>query len=125
MVARGYVIEREVKRRYGSTDDARLAEELGITVKRVEKIARRFCLAKDKLSFPGQPMPRWDEVEIAYLKDNYPTKPNLVLARELGRTVKAIVAKAHLMGLAKERDRLVEMGRQNISIRWGKPYHHK
>lgn len=126
MVARGWEIEREVKARYGSSEDAALAAELGITLERLQRLAQRLCLSKDKAAFPGtREMPRWDEVEEAHLKDNYGRTPNIQLARELGRSVKAVTSKAHQLGLSKDPARLEQMGRQNIAIRYGKRYNPK
>ena len=122
MVAKGYLIEREVKARYGSTPNEVLAAELGISQNRLERVARRACLGKDKASFPGRKMPRWDEVEEAHLRDHYAHTPNIQLARDLGKSIKSITSKAQHMGLAKSLDRLIEMGRQNVSIRYGKAY---
>ena len=120
----GWRLAREIRLRYGSTDNERLAASLHVSVEYLLKIAQRFCLAKDKLTFKGRPMPRWDPVDEAYLKDNYRRTPNVRLARELGRSTKAVNSKAHHLGLSKDPERLMEMGRQNVAIRYGQPYSH-
>jgi len=40
------------------------------------------------------------------------------LARRLGRSVKSVVSKAHNLGMKKSDDRLREMGRENVSVRY-------
>ena len=39
-------------------------------------------------------------------------------ARRLGRSVKSVVSKAHHLGLRKNPERLVEMGRENVGLRY-------
>jgi hypothetical protein len=63
-------------------------------------------------------MPRWDAAAIEKLRQLYPTTPNLELARVLERSVKSVVSKAHNLGLKKEAERLREMGRENVSLRY-------
>ena len=43
---------------------------------------------------------------------------NLELARTLGRSVKSVVSKAHNLGLKKDRERLRQMGRENVRLRY-------
>ena len=52
------------------------------------------------------------------LRRDYPVKSNLELARDLGRSVKSVVSKAHHMGLKKSSERLRNMGRENVSLRY-------
>ena len=52
------------------------------------------------------------------LRRLYPEEPNLSIAQRLNRSVKSIVSKAHHLGLRKELERLQEMGRQNVSLRY-------
>jgi hypothetical protein len=63
-------------------------------------------------------MPRWKAEELAILRESYPTEPNIALAHRLGRSVKSVVSKAHQLGLGKTSERLREMGRQNVSVRY-------
>jgi hypothetical protein len=116
----------EFKRLYGTRTDDDLAvifERSGDSVKR---LAARLCLAKDKafvrrLSGPASSrMPRWEKGEIEKLVTLYPVAPNLQIAQRLNRSVKSIVSKAHNLGLKKEADRLREMGRENVSLRYRK-----
>jgi hypothetical protein len=62
--------------------------------------------------------PRWTEHEIGVLNQWYSTIPNEFLARKLHRTVKSVVAKAFSMGLKKTPERIAQMGRENVAIRW-------
>jgi hypothetical protein len=50
----------------------------------------------------------------------YPTVANLDIAAKLNRSVKSVVSKAHNLGLKKEADRLREMGRENVGMRYRK-----
>ena len=65
-------------------------------------------------------MPRWTEEELKTLRELYPRTANLEIAATLDRSVKSVVSQAHHMGLKKEMERLREMGRQNVSLRYGK-----
>ena len=113
----------ELRRLYGTRTDADLAAIFGRSLDAVQRIAKKYCLAKDKAFLKRQNgegasrMPRWDEEELALLRDIYPKTPNLEIAQRLNRSVKSIVSKAHNLGLKKEIDRLREMGRENVSLR--------
>ena len=63
-------------------------------------------------------MPRWTTEELDVLRELYATTANLEIADRLNRSVKSIVSKAHHVGLKKDLDRLREMGRQNVSLRY-------
>ncbi len=52
------------------------------------------------------------------LKDSYASQSNFEIARRLGRSVKSVNSKAHHLGLEKASERLREMGRQNVSVRY-------
>jgi hypothetical protein len=114
----------ELRRLYGTRTDADLAAIFGRSLDAVQRIAKKYCLAKDKAFLKRQNgegasrMPRWDEEELALLRDIYPKTPNLEIAQRLNRSVKSIVSKAHNLGLKKEIDRLREMGRENVSLRY-------
>lgn len=116
----------EFKRLYGTRTDEDLAVIFEHTVESVRRLATRLCLAKDKafvrrISGPASSvMPRWDPAEIEKLVTLYPVVPNLVIAQRLNRSVKSVVSKAHNLGLRKQADRLREMGRQNVSLRYKK-----
>lgn len=62
-------------------------------------------------------MPRWTAAELRRLRKLYPSQSNLEIARELGRSVKSVVAKASEVGLKKTRRRLRQMGRENVAVR--------
>lgn len=119
---RGWVsphLERRVKAIYGTRTDEEVARELGVTLERVVDLAARFCLAKSKAAFPGtRDMPRWDDVEVATLVDMYPGHSNLEIAKNLGRSVGAVLAKAYLMGLKKGPERLEQRSRENVLRRY-------
>ena len=62
-------------------------------------------------------MPRWTEAEVELLRKRYPTRSNLEVASELGRSVKSVVSKAHGLKLRKDEQRLREMGQENVTLR--------
>jgi len=114
----------ELRRLYGTRSDADLALIFGRTVEAVERQAGKLCLAKDKafvrrVAGEGATrMPRWSAAELSFLRDLYPRTANLDIAQRLGRSVKSVVSKAHHMGLKKELERLQEMGRENVRLRY-------
>ena len=114
----------EFKRLYGTRTDDDLAVIFGRPLAVVQDVATRLRLAKDKAFLrrlagnPASKMPRWDAAAIEKLRQLYPTTPNLELARVLERSVKSVVSKAHNLGLKKEAERLREMGRENVSLRY-------
>ena len=114
----------EFKRIYGTRTDDDLSLIFGRSTEEVVRQAKKHALAKDKAfvrRLRGEAatrMPRWSAEEIELLRREYPFRPNLELARELRRTVKSVVSKAHNLGLKKSSDRLREMGRENVSQRY-------
>jgi hypothetical protein len=116
----------EFKRLYGTRTDDDLAVIFGRTIEAVKRLGARYCLAKDKAfvrkltGSSATRMPRWTSPEIEKLKEFYPTVANLDIAQRLNRSVKSVVSKAHNLGLKKEADRLREMGRENVSMRYKK-----
>jgi hypothetical protein len=116
----------EFKRLYGTRTDDDLAIIFGRTIEAVKRLGARYCLAKDKAfvrkltGSSATRMPRWTAPEIERLKEFYPTVANLDIAQRLNRSVKSVVSKAHNLGLKKEADRLREMGRENVSMRYKK-----
>lgn len=114
----------EFKRKYGSRTDEDLAIIFGRPTLDISDLAARLCLAKDKAFVrrrEGEPlaskMPRWSPEELALLSEIYAETPNLVIARRLNRSVKSVVSKAHGLNLRKDKDRLREMGRENVALR--------
>jgi len=116
----------EFKRLYGTRTDEDLALIFGRTLESVKRLGARYCLAKDKAfvrkltGSAATRMPRWDPPEIEKLRQLYPISSNLDIAQKLNRSVKSVVSKAHNLGLKKEVDRLREMGRENVSMRYKK-----
>ncbi len=112
------------KRIYGTRSDQDLSVIFGRPVADIEAHAEKLCLAKDKafvkkVSGRGATrMPRWSEQELQLLREVYPNTPNIEIAQRLGRSVKSVVSKAHHIGLKKDPERLREMGRQNVSLRY-------
>jgi hypothetical protein len=116
----------EFKRLYGTRTDEDMALIFGRSVESVKRLGARYCLAKDKAfvrrmtGSSATRMPRWSSDEIEKLKDMYPRMSNLDIAQDLNRSVKSVVSKAHNLGLKKEVERLREMGRENVSLRYRK-----
>lgn len=116
----------EFKRLYGTRTDEDLALIFGRTLESVKRLGARYCLAKDKAfvrkmtGSAATRMPRWGKPEIELLKELYPATSNLEIAARLNRSVKSVVSKAHNLGLKKEADRLREMGRENVAMRYKK-----
>jgi hypothetical protein len=116
----------EFKRLYGTRTDEDLALIFGRTIESVKRLGERYRLAKDKAfvrkltGSAATKMPRWTSAEIQRLTELYPNTSNLDIAQALGRSVKSVVSKAHNMGLKKDEDRLREMGRENVSLRYKK-----
>lgn len=111
-----------LKRVYGTRSPEALEVVFGREAEMVEEVAKELLLAKDKSficrSGGTSKMPRWTDAEIEILKREYPLKSNVEIARDLGRSVKSVVSKAHTLQLKKSGDRLREMGRQNVRNRY-------
>ncbi|MEO6709676.1 MAG: hypothetical protein ABIP42_08855 [Planctomycetota bacterium] len=113
-----------LKQLYGSRSDEDLATILERPVESVKVVARELRLAKDKVFLkrhePRQitRMPRWTGAALEELRERYPRESNIDIARSLGRSVKSVVSKAHQLGLKKQVERLRQMGRENISLRY-------
>jgi hypothetical protein len=96
----------------------------GRNIEAIRSFATGHALAKDKAfvrKLSGEAstrMPRWSQAELDILREEYPTQPNLELAQKLDRSVTSVVSKAHNMGLKKSSERLREMGRENVSLRY-------
>lgn len=116
----------DLKRIYGTRTNEDLSIILGRSVESIERQAQRLCLAKDKAFLrklagaASTRMPRWSAEEIALLEKLYPEHSNLEIAQALDRSVKSVVSKAHNLDLKKNRSRLEEMGRENVSLRYRK-----
>lgn len=117
----------ELKRLYGTRTDEDLALIFGRSVESIRAESDKLCIAKDKAFLRrksgGQKsirMPRWKPEELRVLEELYPAHSNLDIAQRLNRSVKSVVSKAHNMGLKKDPERLREMGRQNVSLRYNR-----
>jgi len=116
----------DLKRLYGTRTDEDIAVIFGRPTSSITRKADELCLAKDKAfvrrrsGSPATRMPRWSSEEIEVLRRYYPDHSNLEIAQKLNRSVKSVVSKAHNIGLKKNRHRLQEMGRQNVSLRYGR-----
>ena len=114
----------EFKRIYGTRTDEDLSRIFGRSVSQIERLSAEYALSKDKAfirKLNGEAstrMPRWGPEELDLLRREYPTSSNLVIAKELGRSVKSVVSKAHNLGLKKSPERLRAMGRENVSLRY-------
>lgn len=109
--------ERQFKLLYSRRTNRELAKHFGVTLAEIEETAKRLCLGKDKGTFKGHPMFRWTKEQLDRLRELYPDTPNITIARSVGRSVKAVVSKAHQLKLKKTADRLREMGKENVSLR--------
>jgi hypothetical protein len=115
-----------LKRIYGTRTDEDLARIFGRGVSEIQELAAEHALAKDKAfirRLSGEAstrMPRWSSEELEVLRRDYNTLSNLEIARQLNRSVKSVVSKAHNLGLKKSSERLRAMGRENVSLRYKK-----
>ena len=114
----------ELKRIYGTRTSDDLSRVFGRSTKDIESVAKELALAKDKAfirKIKGEAstrMPRWTPAELEILRADYERCSNLDIAHRLNRSVKSVVSKAHNLGLKKSPDRLREMGRENVSLRY-------
>lgn len=107
-----------LRKEYPSRPNAELAEEFECDEREIERRAEELALRKNKRVFTGGKMPRWSDEEIAYLREHYEGTASIDIALHLGRSERSIVSKAHHLGLRKGRDRLAEMGRENVGRRY-------
>jgi hypothetical protein len=117
---------QRLKRHYGTRTNDDLIVILGRPESDIDQKAVEFRLAKDKgfqrRNGSGAPvkMPRWTPDHVGLLRQLYPDTPNLEIAHNLNRTLKSVVSKAHDLGLKKSQDRLRNMGRENVRLRYDK-----
>ena len=114
----------EFKRIFGTRTDEDLSRIFGRSAEEVGRLAQEHALSKDKAfvrRLRGERstrMPRWKPEELEVLKQGYPIESNLDLAKSLGKSVKSVVSKAYILGLRKSPERLRDMGRENVSVRY-------
>ncbi|MHC4378418.1 MAG: SANT/Myb-like DNA-binding domain-containing protein [Planctomycetota bacterium] len=115
---------QRLRQLYGRRTDQDLARILGRPVEEIEEKATEYALRKDKAFIrklegaSATRMPRWTEAELQILRELYPLRPNLEIAHQLKRSVKSVVSKAYHLGLKKDPQRLREMGRENVALRY-------
>lgn len=115
--------KQQLKRDFGSRTDRDLSLILAQPVSAIVAMAEELCLSKDKTFLHRAEgvrhvrMPRWSEAEIEQLRELYPTHPNEEIARILNRSTKSVVSKAHDLELKKSKERLREMGQENVRLR--------
>ncbi|MCA8942207.1 MAG: hypothetical protein KDB80_06560 [Planctomycetes bacterium] len=89
----------------------------------IRTMAQTLCLRKDKGARPsGQGrmrMPRWTDDEVEKLRELYPVRQNLEIAREIGRSVTSVANKAHQLGLKKSEQIRKRIGAANAASRKG------
>ncbi len=122
-----------LKHAYGTRPDWALTLVLGRDVHAMRRKANELCLGKHRGVEPIElpvlekhvvieaqaplRMPRWTPEEVEHLRALFADRANLDIAKELGRSVKSVVAKANELGLKKTASRLRAMGRENVRIR--------
>ena len=125
--------QRTLKKLYGTRRDEDLEVSLLRSPVEIGLVAEKLCLAKDKrfqATINGgmsagageQPrsssMPRWSPSDVRVLRELYPHRDNLSVARELGRSVASVANKACQLGIKKSPQLLADIGRANISQRY-------
>ncbi|MDP6929600.1 MAG: hypothetical protein QF412_07860 [Planctomycetota bacterium] len=118
--------DRLLRRLHGSRSDADLEFCLSRSAREIGERAALLCLSKDKRMsarlgvIPQSPvrMPRWTESEVELLRQIYPDRDNLEVARCLGRSVVSVANKASQLGLKKSESMLRRMGQKNVSSRY-------
>lgn len=115
-----------LKQLYGTRSDEDLEVCLSRSRAQIATVARQLCLSKDKrfssreqVGEPNRAMPRWTVEDERRLVSMYANRDNLDIARRLGRSVASVANKASQLGLRKSRRVLREMGRRNVSVRYG------
>lgn len=103
------------RKTYGATDDQALAERFRCSREEIRLHARKNALGKN--TDGRRTRARWTPEQAATLRELYPSRPNLEIARALGHSVKSVVSKGRKLGLKKDRERLRAMGRENVSRR--------
>lgn len=109
---------RDLRELFASTPDEELVRRFRRPLEEIHAQAQALALAKNKARFKGvRKMPRWDAEALERLRELYPHRPNREIARELGRSAKAIASKASKLGLQKSPERIAAMGRENRELR--------
>lgn len=111
-----------LKELYAGRDDVDLEVCLSRSADDIVTMATELCLRKDKGARQHRrvgpiSMPRWTDVEVARLRALYPTRQNLEIAREIGRSVTSVANKAHQLGLKKSNEVRKQIGAANAAAR--------
>lgn len=110
-----------LKELYGTRLDVDLETCLSRSSIEISEKAQQLCLAKNKGCAEYRQLaalPRWTVEDIDTLRQVYPNRGNLEIARILDRSATSVANKAHKLGLKKSSVSLAEMGRRNVSIRY-------
>lgn len=111
----------DLRARYGRMTDEEVAAAFQRVPSVIEAVVKEYRLRKDKRWRAGfgekTTMPRWTDAEIVRLKQLYPTRGAVEVARLMDRSVKSVMSKANRLGLGKTQERLTTMGRENVRFR--------
>ena len=125
--------QRALKKLYGTRRDKDLEVALLRSPLEIGLVAEKLCLAKDKRfrasinagapsgageQPPPSSMPRWSQDDVRVLRELYPHRDNLTVAKALGRAVASVANKACQLGIKKSPEMLADIGRANISQRY-------
>jgi len=108
-------IIKKFKKDYGSYEDAVLAQMYRTTILKVDSLANEYALAKSKKKIKGTRMIHWTDSEVRKLKMQYPDISNLEIAKDLRKSVTAVLSKASNLGLKKSKRYLSSIYRKNVS----------
>lgn len=72
------------------------------------------------LAADGRTFTHWSESDVRLLRLVHEDLPDRLIARMLGKTEKSVRSMAWRLGLKKSKERLAEMGRENVAARWRK-----
>ena len=125
--------QRALKKLYGTRRDEDLEVALQRSSREIRVVAEKLCLAKDKrfqatlkagaragaqARSRSSTMPRWTADDVRVLRELYPHRDNLTVAKQLGRSVASVANKACQLGIKKSAELLADIGRANISQRY-------
>ena len=107
-----------LKKHYGHRKNRDLVVCLSRPLAEIRDRAHELALAKDKRVLPRPEMPRWTEAEVDRLRQEYPGRETVELARDLGRSAASVANKANQLGLRKDEALLRRIGSRNVSTRY-------
>ncbi|MGE0144981.1 MAG: hypothetical protein AB7I19_15830 [Planctomycetota bacterium] len=114
--------ERRLRRWFGSRDLDALVVAFARSATDIRAKAQELCLGRDR-TVPAaegevRSMPRWSRAEIRRLRQLYPTRDTVAVARLLGRSAASVRNKASQLGLGKSDASRRDQGRRNVAVRW-------